>query len=385
MNASACFDKVVGMTKYFNARIRLTVFLVFMLALLAACENDEPTPAETRAKLKYLIPATVKGRDGWAADIQYAVTSLKIEPSSQNLCSILAVTEQESTYNANPEVPGLGMIALKEIETRAARFKIPAFVVYGALNFESPNGESWETRIASVRTEKELSDIFEEMIAAVPMGKRWLGRLNPVRTAGPMQVSIAYAQAHAKQRPYPYAVEDISIRHEVFSRRGGMYFGIAHLLDYEASYDKPLFRFADFNAGHYASRNAAFQNAVAVATGIGLDLDGDLIRYKKDKNSKNDSLSATESAVRSMAKDLGMTNEQIQSALLRSREHRFERSELYIRVFAIAEQRNGKPLPHATLPRIRLKSPKITRKLTTEWFATRVNKRYRNCMVRAEK
>jgi len=356
-----------------------------MLALLSACENNEPTPAETRTKLKHLLPATVKDRDGWAADIQYAVTALKIEPSSQNLCSILAVTEQESTYNANPEVPGLGQIALKEIETRAARFKIPAFIVYGALHFESPNGESWETRIASVRNEKELSDIFEEMIASVPMGKRLLGKLNPVHTGGPMQVSIAYAQAHAKQRPYPYAVENTSIRHEVFSRRGGMYFGIAHLLDYEASYDKPLFRFADFNAGHYASRNAAFQNAVAVATGIGLDLDGDLIRYKKTQNGRKDSLSDTESAVRSMAADLGISNEKIHETLLKSREHGFERSELYLGVFDIAERRNGKPLPRATLPRIRLQSPKITRKLTTEWFATRVNKRYRNCMVRAEK
>jgi len=373
------------MTKSLGARIRLAALPVLMLALLSACENNEPTPAETRTKLKHLLPATVKDRDGWAADIQDAVTALKIEPSSQNLCSILAVTEQESTYNANPEVPGLGQIALKEIETRAARFKIPAFIVYGALHFESPNGESWETRIASVRNEKELSDIFEEMIASVPMGKRLLGKLNPVHTGGPMQVSIAYAQAHAKQRPYPYAVENTSIRHEVFSRRGGMYFGIAHLLDYEASYDKPLFRFADFNAGHYASRNAAFQNAVAVATGIGLDLDGDLIRYKKTQNGRKDSLSDTESAVRSMAADLGISNEKIHETLLKSREHGFERSELYLGVFDIAERRNGKPLPRATLPRIRLQSPKITRKLTTEWFATRVNKRYRNCMVRAEK
>jgi Protein of unknown function (DUF1615) len=35
------------------------------------------------------------------------------------------------------------------------------------------------------------------------------------------------------------------------------------------------------------------------------------------------------------------------------------------------------------MPRIRLDSPKITRKLTTEWFATRVDTRYRRCMARA--
>lgn len=370
------------MIKPSNTRKWLITLLIFFVASLAGCEKEERTPAEIQAQIKHLIPATVKDREAWAADIQYAFAALKIEPSTQNICSVLAVTEQESTYNANPPVPGLGKIALKEIVGRAARLHVPEFAVYGALQFKSPNGESWETRIGKVRTEKELSDIFEEMIASVPMGKRLLGRLNPVHTGGPMQVSIAYAEAHAKQRNYPYASENTSIRHEVFTRRGGMYFGMAHLLDYKTSYEKPLFRFADFNAGHYASRNAAFQNAVAVATGIGLDLDGDLIRYKKDKKNL---VSATEIAVRSMATELGMSHEQIHDALLKSREHRFEDNALYIGVFAIADRRNGKALPRATLPRIRLQSPKITRKLTTEWFATRVNNRHKKCMARTDK
>lgn len=42
----------------------------------------------------------------------------------------------------------------------------------------------------------------------------------------------------------------------------------------------------------------------------------------------------------------------------------------------------GKPMPRQAMPQIDLKSPKITRKLTTEWFANRVNERYRGCLER---
>ena len=141
-------------------------------------------------------------------------------------------------------------------------------------------------------------------------------------------------------------------------------------------------RFADFNAGRYASRNAAFQNAVSVATGIPLDLDGDLIRYRKSKGSGK--VSATETAVLTLADKLAMTPGEIHRGLSDAHRLRFEDSTLYTRVFELADKRNGKPLPRATLPRIRLHSPKITRKLTTEWFATRVNRRYNRCMAKAK-
>ena len=97
----------------------------------------------------------------------------------------------------------------------------------------------------SVKTEQQLSDIFEDFIDMVPMGKTFFADRNPVRTGGPMQVGVAFAEAHARAKPYPYPVTG-SIRNEVFSRRGGMYFGIAHLLDYPASYDRPIYRFADY-------------------------------------------------------------------------------------------------------------------------------------------
>ncbi|SQJ26030.1 lipoprotein [Salmonella enterica subsp. enterica] len=79
-----------------------------------------------------------------------------------------------------------------------------------------------------------------------------------------MQVSIAFAEQHAKGYPWKMAG---TVRQEVFTRRGGLWFGTYHLLNYPANYSAPVFRFADFNAGWYASRNAAFQNAVSKASG----------------------------------------------------------------------------------------------------------------------
>ena len=50
---------------------------------------------------------------------------------------------------------------------------------------------------------------------------------------------------------------DGTVRQEVFSRRGGLWFTY-HLLNYPASYGADI-PFADFNAGWYAGRNTAFR------------------------------------------------------------------------------------------------------------------------------
>ena len=71
----------------------------------------------------------------------------------------------------------------------------------------------------------------------------------------------------------------------------------------------------------------------------------------------------------------------IRDALQRGDRLDFNDSALFRQVFAIAESRAGKPLPRAMIPGITLDSPKITRELTTAWFATRVDDRYRRCMA----
>ncbi|UUD64715.1 DUF1615 domain-containing protein [Pseudomonas seleniipraecipitans] len=356
----------------------LRIPCVLLVLLLAGCSSrpqvPAPNPAEVRAQIVRLLPAQTADRQGWATDIYAAFAAQDIPPTTENICAVLAVTEQESTFNADPQVPGLAKIARAEIDRRAARLHVPRFVVNAALNIDSPTGKTYQQRLDRVRTEKQLSEIFDDFTGMVPLGRQLFGTLNPVRTGGPMQVSIAFAQANADGYPYP---PDGSIRREVFSRRGGMYFGIAHLLGYPANYPKPLYRFADFNAGWYASRNAAFQHAVTTASGIPLALDGDLIIHGSSK------AGSTELAVRSLGDRLNMSDRAIRRALEEGDSLDLESSRLYERVFALADEAEGKPLPRAVLPGIVLKSPKITRRLTTAWFADRVDTRHQRCMARA--
>ncbi|MGH8239711.1 MAG: DUF1615 domain-containing protein, partial [Steroidobacteraceae bacterium] len=288
-----------------------------------------------------------------------------------------AGTEQESTVHVNPAVPGLAAIARREIDSRAARYRIPAMAVNAALALQSPTGGTYRERLDKVKTEKELNDIFADFINIFPLGERMFGDLNPVRTGGPMQVSIASAEQHADAKRYPYPVPG-SIRNEVFTRRGGMYFGMAHLLDYPADYDGMLFRFADFNAGHYASRNAAFQNAVSVLTKTPLALDGDLLLHGDSASEP----SKTELAARKLADRLDLSDAAIRRDLGRGDQSDFAATKLYKRAFSLGDKGRAKPLPRAVVPKIRLQSPKITRKLTTEWFAKRVDERYERCLAR---
>ena len=353
-------------------------------AWVASCVGGPQTaappsrsPAQARRMIEGFVPHTAADRAGWAADIYAAFGVLGVEPTRENVCAVVAVTEQESGFRVDPAVPGLPAIAWREIDGRAEHAGVPRIAVHTALELKSPTGRSYGDRIDSARTEKDLSDIFEDFIGAMPLGRTLFAERNPIRTRGPMQVNVAFAEQYAAVKPYPYPVK-VSIADEVFTRRGSLYFGTAHLLAYPASYDAYLYRFADFNAGQYASRNAAFQSALGSATGIPVTPDGALLPHDADAKSAG----ATELAARALGKRLNMGDSAIRAALERGKTADFEGTQLYQRVFAVADQAQGHPLPRALVPRIQLHGPKISRRLTTEWYARRVDQRFERCLER---
>ncbi|MGA8708706.1 MAG: DUF1615 domain-containing protein [Steroidobacteraceae bacterium] len=322
------------------------------------------------------LPASISDRDGWIADLYDDFAALGIEPSREHVCAVVAVIEQESGFRVDPLIPGLGGIAWREIDRRAQHAGIPPAVVHGVLQLKSPTGQSYGDRIDAAHTEKQLSDIFEDFTGSLPLGKTLFASWNPIRTRGPMQVNVAFAEKFAATHPYPFPVAS-SVADETFTRRGSVYFGIAHLLAYQAPYDRYLFRFADYNAGQYSSRNAAFQAALAVATGTALTADGALLPHDADASHPGD----TEQAARSLQSRLALSDNAIHAALEQGRSEDFQVSVLYRRVFSLARKSSERPLPRAVVPQIELEGPKIERKLTTEWYAHRVDDRFRRCLA----
>jgi hypothetical protein len=331
--------------------------------------------AEGRAVIDRSLPRDLGDRTGWVNDIYHAFAALDLTPSRENVCAVAAVTAQESGFRVDPVVPGLGVIAWREIDRRAAHAGIPAGIVHEVLKLDSPTGQSYGDRIEHARTEKELSDIFEDFTGSLPLGRRLFASWNPIRTRGPMQVNVAFADQFAATHTYPYPV-NVSIDEELFSRRGSLYFGTAHLLAYPAPYERYLYRFADFNAGQYSSRNAAFQQALKIVSGKPLAADGALLPHDGGNNAGD-----TELAVRSLSARLHLDDGAIHAALEEGRSARFEQSAVYREVFRLAEQRVHHSLPRAAIPQIQLEGPKIERRLTTEWYARRVDGRFQACLA----
>jgi hypothetical protein len=330
------------------------------------------------ALIEQLLPPRVADRHGWAEDMHAALAALQVEPTAENVCAVIAIVEQESSFRVDPAIPGLPAMARRELDRRRERAGVPKLVADSALKLSSSDGRTYNERLDAAATERQLSDMFEDFAGRVPLGKSLFGEQNPVRSGGPMQVSIAFAQAHAATVRYPFGAS-ASLRDEVFTRRGGLYFGIAHLFDYEPPYDEMRFRFADYNAGRYASRNAAFQKAVGDLAGVALELDGDVLRFEQGRPTKD--VSRTEATVRTLAQHFEMTPAEVRRDLELAQSAEFERSRVYLSVFTMLDGVLEKRAPRAVVPMIVVESFKTTRRLTVSGYALRATERYKACLA----
>jgi Protein of unknown function (DUF1615) len=375
--------------------IRLLV--IVLMGLLLGVQGGLAAEAElSQQETTQLVISAQKGVSdprGWAIDLLDVLRLHELPASKENICSAIAIIAQESGFQADPAVAGLGKIS----ET-AIRAKLDAIPLLGrtALNFletkPSPKN-SYMQRIRSARTERDLDmayralvqDAADESSLGVLVQSGLLNNLiedrNQINTIGSMQVSVGFALQVAKQRRWlPMSLNDVySVRDELYTRHGGMYYGVLQLLGYETGYDRKVYRFADYNAGRYASRNAAFQKQISTLSGEALATDGDLLLYDKSGTPKKKA-SSSEKALRKILN--GIDDRQLRADLLREKENGFTATRTFSAVRAAYTQKTKSKAAFAVVPAIALNSVKIKHAMTTQNFADRVTKRYQACMAK---
>ena len=372
---------------------------------LAACGNgswwskdDEPTL--NAEQIRKALPNRVQDRTAWAQDMYDITDQLGIAQTKQNICSIVAVVDQESNFVADPQVPGLGEKAVKEVQTRLdEKFKEKLGDGIGgtiAGYFEEvlktqPNPkDNYLSQMRRVKTERELDELYREIfdymskhyhVSALTGAAKLVGqdigeKMNPITTLGSMQVHIGYAKDNKRQ-----GGNIADLRTDMYTRYGGMYYGIHRLMMYQTNYDKPIYRFADYNSGRYSSRNAAFQSMLNDLTAAELSLDGDLLLYNKDGAPRTTKSESERELLNVFASNnVILTPRQIRSDLKKEKDQNFEDTATYRTVTKLYKEKTGKEPFYAMMPEVVISGPKLSRDYNNNWFASRVNGRYQTCM-----
>ena len=111
------------------------------------------------ALVEELLPARLGERRGWAEDMYAAMTALRVEPTAENVCAVIAIIEQESSFRVDPSIPGLPDLARRELDKRRERAGVPKVVAESALKLASSDGRTYAQRLDAATTERHLSDM----------------------------------------------------------------------------------------------------------------------------------------------------------------------------------------------------------------------------------
>jgi hypothetical protein len=340
---------------------------------------------------------TVVDPKGWAIDLLDVLRSQNQPASRENICAAIAIIDQESNFVADPAVTDLGALAHKTLRAKMDRIPILGRVALQFLETTPSPKDSYMERIRSARTERDLDMTYRSMVDdaskrasltfVVQSGllNQMIEDRNDINTIGSMQVSVRFAIENAKQRRWlPMSLDDVySVRDELYTRRGGMYYGVLQLLGYESGYNRKIYRFADYNAGRYASRNAAFQNIISKLSKTNLVKDGDLLLYDKEKRALK-TISQSEKALRTTITNyhLGFDDKQLRNDLLKEKDADFPATQIYLTLRDLYARQTKQQVNFAEIPTIELNSPKIRHRMTTRNFAESVDRRYQKCVVK---
>ncbi len=342
------------------------------------------------------IPEKVTDREGWATDVLAALEDQQLPADPETVCQVLAVIEQESGFQADPAVAGLAKLLRTELDKKVEKLgPLGQPALHELLSGHAPGAkQTFEARLTKVKTERDLDLLFrdilnfyEEKFPAPYKALDLFGALfdaspedfNPVTTVGSMQVSVRFSEQLAKDRKRdPSAVRD-----QLYTRAGGVSYGTARLLGYQAAYSQPLYRFADYNAGVYTSRNAAVQEQVSKLTELPLLLDGDLLAYDKSQKPLNKDTKSLEAILTFRDKFAPeLSDGRVRRDVRDEKTADFEATETYRAIKRVWAQRMKSDPPYARIPEVTITSPKMSQDRSTAWFAKSVDARYRRCLER---
>jgi len=359
-----------------------------------------PRPARTlsAAEVVRLFPDDLPDADGWARELIQAFSAAGIGADLERVCGAVAILQQESGFQVDPPVPGLSDMVRTRLDELAGRLGPPGKSAVQKLLAERRPGDkkTFAQRLRGLRTERDLDLLFRDMLAAAHarhpvvyraanildavFRKSQLEDLNPVGTAGSMQVGARWVLTHAKGQ-YPDAN---AVRDALFTRPGGLRWGVQRLWGYEAHYPRALFRFADYNAGEYASRNAAVQRALTRLTGQPLAPDGDLLAYDAHAEPQAEESASLKTLLAFAQGEKGLSAADVRRDVLLEKRADFEATPTYRALQRGYQARFGVPLSAAELPDLELSSPKLKSHYTTARYARAVNAHFHACLSRAE-
>lgn len=355
-------------------------------------KNETLTPGLELTTAIRAVPTYVKDRKGWTRDIMSAIESTGKNPTAERICAVVAIVEQESTFQVDPAVKNLPQIVKKGMREKLARLGgLKELALLAILSGKVPGKKTtFGEEINRLRTEKDLDKFYRNLTKAYStqypgtyavasalswlLGKGSFTDWNPITTAGSMQVKVDYAATLDSFK----GLDNNDIRDKLYTRRGGLQAGTARLIDYKAKYKDIIYRFADYNSGIYASRNAAFQKMLSDMSSFDLVLDGDLLMYTNNQDSQS------LKAMLEFSKSQNRWEWLVRQEAKKEKTADFEDTEIWNQVHEAWEKKFGKASPYAIMPKVILSSPKFKGTKTTSWFAKNVKYRYLRCRRRLQ-
>ncbi|MCK5902056.1 MAG: DUF1615 family protein [Cocleimonas sp.] len=365
-------------------------FLIISLLLPPLAQANNLSVAQVNNLVRQAEPQ-LKNRRIWAVGILKALKRNGFQQNRSNVCSVIAIVDQESSFRVNPSVKNLGKIATTAILKRLDSLPLVGSVIKKWLENKPTKKNSYLKIMGRAQTERDLDRIYRHMISSVflvsSLSKIMLVRNliennNEINTIGSMQVSTSFAIEEEEKHKGTHSLDQIwKLRESMYTLNGGLHYGVLLLLGYRADYINKVHHFADYNAGRYASRNAGFQFVIEKLSKKSLAKDGDLLRYRSGKK-PSFFKSTTEKHINEIAFQykLRLTSSQIRKDLKKEKTQQFTQTKTYQLLRRLYRKKTKRHPPYAVIPSIQLKSEKTSRILTTKRFATVVHGRYQRCM-----